>query len=81
MQPQSESPPENQLDFKIVEKEISKYLNKFEWKPKYLKISKHVHERVQLVLQYFNVCSEYLVAAKESGNPPHCSWFRQDCMS
>ena len=34
MQPQSESPLENQLDFKNASgKEILKYLDKFEWKP------------------------------------------------
>ena len=38
MQPQSESLLENQLDFKNASgKEILKYLDKFEWKPEYLK--------------------------------------------
>ena len=38
MHPQSESPLENQLDFKNASgKEILKYLDKFEWKPEYLK--------------------------------------------
>ena len=38
MQPQSESPLENQLDFKNASgKEILKYLDQFEWKPEYLK--------------------------------------------
>ena len=38
MQPQSESPLENQLDFKNASgKEILKYLDKFEWKLGYLK--------------------------------------------
>ena len=46
----------------------------------YLKISEDVHQRVQLVLQYVTVCSECLAAAKESGNPPQCSWFCKDCM-
>ena len=78
MQPQSESPPENQLDFKNASgKEIQKYLDKFEWKPEYLKKSEDVDQRVKVVLQYVTVCSECLVAAKESGNPPQCSWFLQ----
>ena len=71
MQYQSESHPENQLDLKNVSgEEILKYLDKFEWKPEYLKISEDVHQRVQLVLQYVTACSEFLVAANESGNPP-----------
>ena len=71
MQPQSESHPENQLDIKNASgKEILKYLDKLEWKPEYLKISEDVHQRVQLVFQYVTACSECLVAAKESGNPP-----------
>ena len=50
MQLQGESHPENQLDLKNVsDKEILKYLDKFEWKPEYLEISEHVHQRVQLV--------------------------------
>ena len=37
MQSRSESPPENQLDFKNASgKEILKYLDKFEQKPEYL---------------------------------------------
>ena len=44
MQPQSESRPENRLDVKDASgKEILKYLDKFEWKPEYLKISEDVH--------------------------------------
>ena len=75
MQPQSEAHPENQLDLKNASgKEILKYLDKFEWK------SEDVHQRVQLVLQYVTACNECLVAAKESGNPPQCSWFCKDCM-
>ena len=64
MQPQNESPPENQLDFKNASgKEILKYLDTFEWKPEYLKKSEDVDQRVKLVLQ----CSECLVAAKSQG--------------
>ena len=38
MQPQSESPLENQLDFKNASrKEILKYLDQFEWKPEHFK--------------------------------------------
>ena len=74
MQPQNESYPENQLDLKNASgKEILKYLDKFEWKPEYLKISEDFYQRVQLVLQYVTACNECLVAAKESGNPPQCS--------
>ena len=81
MQLQGEAHPENQLDLKNVsDKEILKYLDKFEWKPEYLEISEHVHKRVQLVLQYVTACSECLVAAKELGNPPQCSWLFKDCM-
>ena len=81
MQPQSESHPENQLDLKNANgQQILKYLDKFEWKPENLKISEDVHHRVQLVLQYVTACSECLAAAKESGNPPQCSWFCNDCM-
>ena len=69
MQPQSESHPENQLDLKNASgKDILKYLDKFEWKPEYLKISEDVHQRVQLVLQYVAARNKCLVAAKESGN-------------
>ena len=61
MQPQSESPPENQLDFKNASgKEILKYLDKIEWKPEYLKKSEDVDQRVKLVLQYVTDCSECL---------------------
>ena len=81
MQPQNESHPENQFDLKNASsKEILKYLDKFEWKPKYLKISEDVHQIVQLVLQYVAACSECLVAAKESGNPPQFVWFCKDCV-
>ena len=80
-QPQSELHPENQLDLKIASgKDILKYLDRFEWKPEYLKISEDVHQRVQLVLRYVTACDECLVAAKESGNPPQCSSFCKDCM-
>ena len=79
MQPQSKSHPENQLDCKNANgRKILKYSDKFEWKLEYLKISDDVHQRVQLILQYFTTCSECLVAAKESGNPPQCSWFCKD---
>ena len=81
MQPQSESHPDNQWDHKNASgKEILKYLDKFEWKPEYLKISEDVHQRVQLVLQYVTAFSECLVAANVSGNPPQCSGFCKDCM-
>ena len=81
MQPQGESHPENKLDLKNASgKEILKYLDKFEWKPEYLKISEDVHQRAQFVLQYVTACNECLLAAKESGNPPQCSWFCKDCM-
>ena len=81
MQPQSESPPENQLNFKNASgKDILKYLDKFKWKPEYLKKSEDFDKRVKLVLQYVTACSECLVAAKESGNLPQCSWFCKDCM-
>ena len=56
-------------------------MEKSERKPEYLKISENVHQRVQLVLQYITACSECLVAAKESGNPPQCSWFCKNCMN
>ena len=46
--------------------------------PEYLKISKDVHQRGQYVLQFVTACRECLVAAKESGNPPQCSWFCKD---
>ena len=43
MQPQSESPPENQLDFKNASgKEILKYLDKLERKPEYLNKSEDI---------------------------------------
>ena len=81
MQPQSESHPENQLDLKNAGgKKTLKYLDKFEWKPEYLKMSEDVHQRVQLVLQYVTVCNECFVASKELGNSPQCSWFCKDCM-
>ena len=64
IQPQSESHPENQLDLKnACGKEILKYLDKFEWKPEYLKIFEDAHQRVQLVLQYVTAYNERLVAA------------------
>ena len=63
-----------------VAKEILIYLDKVQWKPEYFKVSKNVHQRVQLVLQFVTSCSECLVAAKESGNPTLCSWFCKDCM-
>ena len=73
-----------------VAKEILKYLDKFEWKPEYLKISKDVHQNLKiskdvhqrflLVLQYVTACSRCLIAPMESGNPPQCSWFCKDCM-
>ena len=80
MQPQSES-PENPLDFKDASsKEILNNLDKFEWKPEYLRKSEDVDQRVKLYLQYVTACSECLVAATESGNLPQCSWFCKDCM-
>ena len=49
MQPQSES-PENQLDFNDASnKEILKYLDKFERKPEYLKISENVDKELDLI--------------------------------
>ena len=81
MQPRSESPPENQLDFKNAGgKEILKYLDKFKWKPEYLKKSQDVDHRVTLALQYVTASSECFVTAKQSGNPPQCSWLCKDCM-
>ena len=66
MQPRSESPPENQLDFKNASgKEILKYVDKFEWKPEYLKKSEDVDQRVKLVLLCVTACSKCLVAARE----------------
>ena len=38
------------------------------------------YQGIKLVLQYVTACSECLVAAKASGNPPQCSWFCKDCM-
>ena len=43
LQPRSESPPENQLNFKNA-RGILKYLDKFEWKPEYLKKSEDVNQ-------------------------------------
>ena len=49
MQPQSESAPENQLDFKNASgKEILKYLGKFERKPQYLKNLKMLIKELNL---------------------------------
>ena len=82
MQPQSKSPPQNKLDFKIASgKEILKYLDKFEWKRGCLKQSEDVDQRVKLILQYVTTSSKCLVVVKKSGNPRQGSWLCKDCIN